>query len=99
LRYPDFKRQNTRRFGLRICNACQFQDCRNVCPILNAQRGHFRRGVEVAVAIGHSQTTLPQVENIALRIRKTLVDPYTENMVRIGREPVDFGIQSRAEIG
>jgi len=67
--------------------------------ILSAQRGHFRRRVDVVVAIGHSQGALQEVENVVLRVCKTLIHPYAEDMVSVGGESVDLSIQGGAEIG
>ena len=99
LRDPNFKRQDSRGLGFRVCNACQFQDRRDVRLVLSAQLGHFRRRIEVVVAIGHSQAALQQVENVVVRVRKTLVHPHAEDVIGVGGESVDLSIQGCAEIG
>ena len=85
--------------GRRVCNSRQCQHCRDVRLVLRAQRDHLRRGVEIVVAIGHPQTTLPQVDNIVLSVFEALVDPQTKNVVSICGEPINLARQGSAKIG
>ena len=41
---PNFKREDSRSLGFRICNSCQFQDRGDVCLILSANSTIFDDG-------------------------------------------------------
>jgi len=57
------------------------------------------RGVEVVVAIRQSDSALKEMNNIVVRVLKSLVDPQAEDVFGACSEPIDLRAQSGAQIG
>jgi hypothetical protein len=57
--------KNTRRFGIRVGYMRKRQDGCDVRVILAADGGHARRGVEVVIAVWHTEAALQQIRSIA----------------------------------